>query len=313
MSLRAELLRLGLRWSKRRAPLEPDIPALRARLERVKYIVPNPPRGTRARRVDAGGVKAVEVSTPNSRSDRMILYLHGGAYSYGAPSHYRDLIWRIADAAGARVLCIDYRLAPEHPFPAAVDDAVAAYRWLLAVGAAPRRLAIMGDSAGGGLVFCTLLRLRDEGVALPAAAVALSPWTDLALTGPSLKSNAAADPFLKAEQAPSLARYYLAGVDPRHPYASPLYGDPIGLPPTLIQVGSDEILRDDAVRMADKLRAAGCRVELEVWPRMPHVWQMFARIIPESRRAVERIGSFIRAEMDASSGFDPDVKASQPS
>src|SRR5262245_34456723 len=165
MSVRSELLRLGLRWSKRRAPPEPDIPAVRTRLERVKYIVPNPPRGTQARRLDAGGVRAVEVATPQSRSDRMILYLHGGAYAYGSPSHYRDFIWRIAAAASARVLCIDYRLAPEHPFPAALDDAVAAYRWLLAAGAAPARLAMMGDSAGGGLVFGTLLRLRDEGIA----------------------------------------------------------------------------------------------------------------------------------------------------
>jgi epsilon-lactone hydrolase len=313
MSLRAELLRLGLRWSKRRAPLEPDIPAVRAHLERVKYIIPNPPTGTVAQRLDAGGVEAIEVATPQSLSDRMILYLHGGAYSYGAPSHYRDFIWRIAAAASARVLCIDYRLAPEHPFPAALDDAVAAYRWLLAGGAAPARLAIMGDSAGGGLVFGTLLRLRDEGVALPAAAVALSPWTDMALTGPSLKNNAAADPMLKAEQAPTLARYYLGATDPRHPYASPLYGDLTGLPPALIQVGSDEILHDDAVRMADKLRAAGCRVALEVWPRMPHVFQLFARIVPEASRAVARIGDFIRGEMDAGSAADQRVKASQPS
>jgi acetyl esterase/lipase len=299
MSLRAELLRLGLRWSKRRAPSEPDIAAVRARLERVKYIVPNPPHGTQARRLDAGGVRAVEVATPQSRLDHVVLYFHGGAYNYGAPSHYRDFIWRIAAAARARVLCIDYRLAPEHPFPAALDDAVAAYRWLLGGGAAPARVAIMGDSAGGGLVFGTLLRLRDEGVPLPAAAVALSPWTDLALTGPSLAGNAAADPMLKAEQAPALARHYLGGADPRHPYASPLYGDPAGLPPSLIQVGSDEILRDDAVRMADRLRAAGCRVELEVWPRMPHVWQLFARVLPEGRRAIARIGDFLRREMAA--------------
>jgi epsilon-lactone hydrolase len=301
MSLRAELLRLGLRWSKRRAQPEPDIAAIRARLAAIKRFIPDPPRGTQARRLDAGGVKAVQVATPQSRGDRHVLYLHGGAYSYGSPSHYRDFIWRIATVACARVLCLDYRLAPEHPFPAALDDAVAAYRWLLAAGAAPASIAVMGDSAGGGLVLATLLRLRDEGVALPAAAVALSPWTDLALTGESLKSNAAADPMLKVEQAPHLARYYLAGADPRHPYASPLYGDPAGLPPALIQVGSDEILRDDAVRMADKLAAAGCRVELEIWPRMPHVWQLFARIVPEAHRAVERIGAFVRAELDGRS------------
>jgi epsilon-lactone hydrolase len=300
MSLRAELLRLGLRWFKRRAKSVPDVGEVRARLEAVKRIIPDPPKGTVATRLAAGGVKAVRVSTPRSLADRHILYLHGGAYIYGSPSHYRDLIWRIATAASATVLCIDYRLAPEHPFPAALDDAVAAYRWLLGEGAAPSRTAIMGDSAGGGLVLATLLKLRDDGVPLPGAAVALSPWTDLALTGASLTTNAAADPMLKAEQAPTLAAHYLGGTDPRNPYASPLYGDPAGLPPTLIQVGSDEILRDDAVRMADKMRAAGCRVELEVWPRMPHVWQMFARIVPESQRAVARIGAFLQRELRAS-------------
>jgi|SRR5437764_1185003 len=304
MSLRAELLRLGLRWSKRRTPAEPDIAAVRARLLALKRIVPNPPRGTRARRIDAAGVKAVEVATEQSGSDRVILYLHGGGYNYGSPSHYRDFIWRIAAAGRARVLCIDYRLAPEHPFPAAVDDAVTSYRWLLAAGEMPAQLALVGDSAGGGLVFATLLRLRDEGVALPAAAVALSPWTDLALTGASLVTNAAADPMLKAEQSRGLARFYLAGADPRHPYASPLYGDLAGLPASLIQVGSDEILRDDAERMADKLRAAGCRVEIEIWPRMPHVWQLYARILPEGRRAIERIGAFLRRELGASSSAD---------
>ena len=300
MSLRAELLRLGLRWCKRRARPGPKVEAVRERLDAIKRFIPDPPAGTEVTRVDAGGVKAVQVATRESRGDHHILYLHGGAYSYGSPSHYRDFIWRIAAATSARVLCIDYRLAPEHPFPAALDDALSAYRWLLAEGAAPQRMAVMGDSAGGGLVFAMLLRLRDEGCPLPAAAVALSPWTDLALTGASLATNAAADPMLKAEQAPSFARHYLAGADPRHPYASPLYGDPSGLPPTLIQVGSDEILRDDAVRMADKLRGAGCRVEIEIWPRMPHVWQLFARVVPEARQAVERIGAFVRREIGSS-------------
>jgi len=152
----------------------------------------------------------------------------------------------------------------------------------------------MGDSAGGGLVFSLMLRLRDEGVPLPGAAVALSPWTDLALTGPSLRLNAAADPMLSADDVPQFVEDYLAGADPRTPYASPLYGDPAGLPPTIIQVGSDEVLRDDAVRMAVRMRAAGCQVELEIWPRMPHVWHVFVPVIPEARRAIERIGSFVR-------------------
>ncbi|HEY1362744.1 MAG TPA: alpha/beta hydrolase [Xanthobacteraceae bacterium] len=296
MSLRAELLRLSLRSLKRRARSEMTIEQVRQWLDDVTRYVPKPPRGTRVSRVD-GGVGGVAVATPQSRADRHVLYLHGGAYCFGKPSHYRDFIWRIAAATGARVLCVDYRLAPEHPFPAALDDAVAAYRGLLAAGAAPSRIAIMGDSAGGGLTLATLLRLRDEGVGLPAAAVALSPWTDLALTGESYVGNAASDPMPAVRHVPGWARHYVAGADPRHPYASPLYGDPAGLPPTLIQVGSDEILRDDAVRMAERMRAAGCSVELEIWPRMPHVWQLFARIVPEGRWAVERIGAFVRGQM----------------
>ena len=180
-----------------------------------------------------------------------------------------------------------------------------AYRWLIADGAHPRRIAIMGDSAGGGLTFAALLKLRDQGVMLPAAAVALSPVTDLALTAPSIRENAKADPFLPASESRRLAEYYLGGADPRTPYASPLYGDPTGLPPTLIHVGSDEILRDDGVRMAERMRAAGCAAEVEVWPRMPHCWHLFWRVMPEAERAIKRIGAFVRSKLElerASSG-----------
>jgi monoterpene epsilon-lactone hydrolase len=207
----------------------------------------------------------------------------------GSAPLYRDFLWRIAVAARACVLYFDYRLAPEHPFPAAVEDAITAYRWL-ADRLDHRRIAFVGDSAGGGLAFAAVHKLRDEGFALPGAVVALSPWTDLALTGPSLQSNADADPMMNVGGLPVLANHYLAGTDPHHPYASPLYGDPAGLPPALIQVGSDEILRDDAVRMAEKLKIAGCDIEIEVWPRMPHVWQLYARIVPEGRDAIEHIG-----------------------
>jgi epsilon-lactone hydrolase len=264
----------------------------------AQRLVPGPPPGTRTIAVDAGGVRADRISTRTSQSGRHVLFLHGGGFIAGSPSLYRQLTWRIASAARAWVLSVDYRLAPEHPFPAALDDAVAAYRWLLAEGAAAGRIAVMGDSAGGGLALSLLLRLRDEGVPLPAAAVALSPWTDLAMTGRSFTANAGADPLLSADQARRFVGYYLAGADPRSPYASPLYGEPAGLPPTIIQVGSDEVLRDDAVRMAERMRAAGCRVELEIWPRMPHVWHLFAPVMPEAHRAILRIGSFITEAME---------------
>ena len=252
-----------------------------------------------------GGRPALRVRSLASQPARQILFLHGGAYVTGSPALYRHILWRFAVAAEAQVAAIDYRLAPEHPFPAALDDAVAAWQGLLAEGADPRRCAVMGDSAGGGLALALLLRLRDMGAALPGAAVALSPWTDLVMTGKSLQRNAAKDPMENPDDVPYLARCYLGDVpylaacylgegDPRNPYASPLYGDPTGLPPTLIQVGSDEILLDDSVRMAERMKAAGCHVELEIWPRMPHVWHAFAPVMPEAKRAIARIGEFLR-------------------
>lgn len=298
MSLRAEVLRFALRRiCKARDGVPPDRVTIRQRLELARWLVPRPPRGTTTMRVTAGNVPGVHVASPRSRDNRHILYLHGGAYVFGSPSLYRDFIWRVADATSARVLVLDYRLAPEHPFPAAVDDAVNAYRWLLAQGADPRRIAIMGDSAGGGLTFATLLRLRDEALPQPAAAVALSPWTDLTVTGDSARRNAEADPMLSVGHARTFANWYLNGADPRTPYASPLHGDPAGLPPSLIMVGDDEILHDDAAMMAERLRGAGCTAELEVWPRMPHVWPLFARILPEGHTAIARIGAFVQRHM----------------
>jgi monoterpene epsilon-lactone hydrolase len=299
MSLRAELLRLAMRATfKQRDDVAPDIVQIRARLEKFKVLAPQPPKGTVAAKFAMADVPAIRVTTLQSRSDRHVLYLHGGAYVYGRPGHYRDFIWRIADAAAATVHVLDYRLGPEHPFPAAVDDAVGAYRSLLASGADPRHVTIMGDSAGGGLTFATLLRLRDEGHPPPAGAVAISPWTDLTLTSQSCVRFAKSDPMLSVGQARVFARWYLAGADPKHPYASPLYGDPMGLPPSLIQVGSDEILHDDAVLWGERMRAAGVAAEVEVWPRMPHVWQLFARVLPEGQRAIRRIGAFLRSQFE---------------
>jgi acetyl esterase/lipase len=291
MSLRAEFVRLGLRWLKERGRNE-SVEESRRRIERIASLAPNPPAGTQIVSVDAGGVKGEVVSVPESRRERHVLFLHGGAYRVGSPAMYRHFTWRIAAAARARVLVIDYRLAPEHPFPAALDDAVSAYRWLSANGAMSHNVMIMGDSAGGGLSFALLLKLRDSGDALPAGVVALSPWTDLALTGSSLRENARSDPMLNAEDIPRFANEYLAGADPRLPLASPLYGDFTGMPPALIQVGSDEVLRDDAVRLAEQLERFGCIAELQVWPRMPHVWHLFAEILPEARQAIASIGDF---------------------
>jgi monoterpene epsilon-lactone hydrolase len=295
LSVRAHMMRACMRVVvKRSIRANPSVDAVRRRLKFMSRFIPGPSRGTETIRIDAGGVMADRITTPASRPDRHVLYLHGGSFITGWPALYRDLTWRVATMCRARVLCIDYRLAPEHPFPAALEDAVAAYRFLLSAGAEPQHIAVMGDSAGGGLVFATLLRLRDEGTPLPAAAVAVSPWTDLALTGESFRLNAAIDPLVPVELAPQVVDLYLAGADPRHPYASPLYGDPTGLPPTLIQVGGDDVLRDDAVRMAEKMHAAGCQVEIEIAPRMWHVWHMLMRVMPEARAALARIGAFMQ-------------------
>jgi len=297
ISLQAELLRLALRFIKnRRARRTVAIATVRRRLKRIERFVPRPPAGTLTTAIDGSGVNAVRIAVPAARSDRCVLYFHGGAYTIGTAKLLRDFTWRIGAAARAYVLYFDYRLAPEHPFPAAPEDAVTVYRWL-AQEFHPRRIAFVGDSAGGGLALGTLYKLRDEGMALPAALVAVSPWTDLALTGPSLKLNAATDPMLNVAILPALANGYLGRADPRNHYASPLYGDATGLPPTLIHVGSDEILRDDAIRMAEKLRAAGCEVEIEVWPRMPHVWHLFARVLPEGRHGIARIGTFLQQRL----------------
>jgi epsilon-lactone hydrolase len=201
---------------------------------------------------------------------------------------------RISRAAQARVLGLNYRLAPEHPFPAAVDDALAGYRFLLVQGFAPSRIVVAGDSAGGALTLATLIAARDAGVALPAAAVCMSPWVDLEGTGESMKTRLHVDPVASPEGIGLLAQAYLAGKSPRTPLAAPLYADLKGLPPLLIQVGDHEVLLDDSTRIAERAKAAGVQVKLEVWPEMVHVWQLFASYLPEGQQAVDGIGAFIR-------------------
>ena len=295
MSLQAELVRLGARlFIKRSTGPKVSIAERRRRLHAYERWIPSPPPAIETRERELGGIPAVRVVPAEAQCGQHILFLHGGGYVAGSPVLYRHLTWRFAMAAGAAVTAIDYRLAPEHPFPAALDDAVAAWRALLAEGADPRHCAVMGDSAGGGLTLALALRLRDQAEPMPAALAALSPWTDLAITGASCRLNAVVDPMQNADDLLPLAAKYLAGADPRNPYASPLYGNPRGLPPTLLQVGSDEILRDDTVRMAERMREAGCAVTLEIWPRMPHVWHGFAPVLPEARQAIARVGVFLR-------------------
>ncbi len=234
------------------------------------------------------------VSTPAANPARVILYLHGGGYVMGSINTHRELGQRLSRAAAARVLLIDYRLAPEHPHPAAVEDATRAYRWLLSRGVSPSRLVVAGDSAGGGLTVATLLAARDSGLPLPAAGVCLSPWVDLEGVGESMTTKAAADPLVQRDGLRRMGALYLNGQDPRTPLASPLYADLSGLPPLLIQVGTAEALLDDSTRLAERAREAGVEVDLEPWDDMIHVWQAFAAVLPEGQQAIERIGQFIR-------------------
>lgn len=298
MSLRAELLRLGLRAFLKPSAGALDLELWRRRMRATERLVPRPPGRCQTTEMRSGGLIFQRVIMPASRPERAVLYLHGGGYVSGGPCHYRHFTWRIADALSATVWVLAYRLAPEHPFPAALEDAAEACAFLAGNASERGRLFVMGDSAGGGLTLALLLKLRDEERSLPCAAIVLSPWTDLALTGPSLKENASADPMLNPSHLPDIARLYLAGCDPRAPYASPLYGDAAHLPPVLIQVGSDESLRDDAVRMAEKLARYNSQSRLEVWPRMPHCWQLCVPVLPEARRAIKQIASFV-AEVEA--------------
>lgn len=305
-SVQAELVRLGARFFiKHGTPRGAGIDVRRRRMKAYERWVPKPPTGVETVETRLGGVPASRITAPQSVRGRHILYLHGGAYVTGSAVIYRHITWRFAVAAEANLAAINYRLAPEHPFPAALDDATAAWHALLDEGADPRHCAVMGDSAGGGLALALALRVRDQGGPLPAAIVALSPWTDLAITGESPRVNAVLDPVLNSADLVPLASQYVDGADPRNPYASPLYGDPRGLPPTLLQVGSDEILRDDSERMAERMRKAGCDVTLEIWPRMPHVWHGFAPVLPEARSAILRVGEFIRSR----TADKPDMRA----
>jgi len=267
---------------------------MRANFEQEVSFFFSVPADVRCEEVDADGVPGEWIMTPEATAERVVFYLHGGGYTIGSVKSYRELVSRLSRVAGARVLAIDYRLAPEHPFPAAVEDATTAYRWLLKNGVEPGRIVIAGDSAGGGLTVAALVALRDAGDAPPAAGVCLSPWVDMEGIGESWTTKAQADPIDKPEALLEMAKAYLGGANPRTPLAAPLYADLAGLPPMLIHVGTAEVLLDDSVRLAKRARAAGVDVTLEQWEDMIHVWHFFGSILPEGQQALDRIGEFIR-------------------
>lgn len=242
--------------------------------------------------------QATSETTADTGAGKVLLYLHGGGYIVCSPTTHRLMVARICREAGLKALVIDYRLAPEHPFPAAVDDAEAAYRWLLAAGHKPEDIVIAGDSAGGGLTMSLLLTLREHGMPMPAGAALLSPWTDLALTGWTMLTNARRDPMLRLDSASLAVRHYLQDTIPTHPIASSIYADLTGLPPLYVQVGENEILLDDSRRIVSIAQDHGVDASLEVWPGMPHVFQAFPQV-PESKPAIEGIGAFLKARANA--------------
>lgn len=241
-----------------------------------------------------GGVPGEWVGAPGARDDEALLYLHGGGYVFGSPRSHRHFVAALSGETGLRALLLDYRLAPEHPFPAAVDDALVAYRALLGDGLSPRRIVVAGDSAGGGLAIVLMLAARAAGLPQPAVGICLSPWTDLTGTAGSLTSRAATDPTVSKAGLDGLAAVYLGGADPTDPLASPVFGDLAGLPPLLIQVGGAEVLLDDSVTLHQRAIAAGVASTLEVWDEMIHVWHRYWPMLREAREANARIGRFVR-------------------
>jgi epsilon-lactone hydrolase len=267
------------------------------RRERLDAIGSTSPVATdiRLEATDANGVAAEWSLAPGSDPSRVLLFFHGGGYCSGSIVSHRGMVTEVGRSARVRTLAVAYRLAPEHPFPAALEDARAAYGFLLDHGIAAPRIVVGGDSAGGGLTLALMTSLRDAGERLPGCAWLVSPWVDLQMTGASLAEKANVDPLISKPYLEELASAYLAGADPANPLVSPLNADLAGLPPLLVQVGSAETLLDDAVRIAQRAGAADVRINLEIWPHMIHAWHLWATQLEEGRRAIASAGAFIRA------------------
>lgn len=276
--------------------MEGDVLEMRAGMDAATAAAP-PPEGATIQKVDAGGAPAEWTDADGSSGGAAIVYLHGGGYTMGSLNSHRNLVAGLSRAAGIRALSVDYGLAPENPFPSAVEDAVNAVRYVHDQGIAPNRVVIAGDSAGGGLTAATLIALRDRGIELPAAGVLISPWLDLTQSGATMKSHAAVDPMVSSELLGKCSAAYLGGQDPRSPLASPLFADLSGLPPLLIHVGTAEVLLDDSRRFDAAARKAGVDSTLEEWDEMIHVWHTFAAMLPEGQQAIDRVGAFIKESL----------------
>lgn len=282
---------------KRRLRKDPDVLGIRPILDRMTRHARRIPADVTVETIELGGVRGERLATASADSSAAILYVHGGGMVAGSPRTHRALTWRLARGVGVAVHVPDYRLAPEHPFPAGLDDVVAAYRALVHGGIDARRIIVAGDSAGGNLTLAMALKLAAMGTATPAALVCLSPATDLLASSGSRRDNARSDAVFDERTFATLVRHYCRDVDPAHPFVSPLNGDVARMPPTLLQCSEIEMLRDDSVRMAEKMKAAGVDVTLERWPGVFHVWQLAADVLPEARRAIDRIVAFMKARL----------------
>jgi monoterpene epsilon-lactone hydrolase len=296
-SWQSHVVKFALRTWQSRGYKSRSIQKERAALEARAAYFPKK-RNVKYEICEVEGLHAEWITAPGASAERVILYLHGGAYILGSVNTHRLVATNLSRVTQARVLIVEYRLAPEHPFPAAVDDALIAYRCLLSQGISPKHLAVAGDSAGGGLAVALLVAARDAGEPLPAAAVCLSPFVDMALSGASMKTKVKVDLIVRSDLIPHVVKAYLGEADPCTPLASPLYADLHCLPSLLIQVGTDEVLLDDAVRLAAQARAAGVEATLEVWDGMFHAWQTAGNMLPEARQAMARIGQFVRAHIE---------------
>lgn len=271
----------------------PDVATMRAGFE-AGYAMMPVADGVSFVLVDAGGVPAEWVTPPEVEGNRTIVYLHGGGYVVGNLNTHRHVVSRLALAANARLLNVDYRLAPENPYPAALDDALAAWQWHLANGGDAAHTAISGDSAGGGLAIALCMKLRDEGLPLPACVAPISPWTDLTFSGDSMTERAERDPLLAGSDALSgLVRAYAASVDAGDPYISPVFGKFEDLPPMMIQVGTEEVLYDDSTRVVRGIESAGGSVEFRPWQDMMHVWHLLAGVAPEAEEGIAELATYI--------------------
>ncbi len=293
-----EIVKLKRILREKAVPPGVDIPLEQRRkgMEKVAFKVADD-IGVEA--VTVAGRAAEWITAPGSQTGRAILYLHGGGYVMGSLTTHRSLVGEISRAAQAAALLVDYRLAPEAPFPAAVEDGVASYRWLLEQGFTPKNLAIAGDSAGGGLAVATLISARDQGLPMPKAAVPISPWSDMTCANESYKTRAEADPLVGSGSIGDMANLYLQGKDPKHPYASPNFASLKSLPPLLIHVGRDEVLLDDSIKLDQKAKTDGVNSTLEIWEDMIHVWHAFHPMLPEGKQAIERVGAFLREKWAA--------------